>query len=109
MSLWRPEAEMQKHMPWMLLAQLLTATTFVVLYAAGFAANATLRSACFYALFMGLFGQVMTLVLYVVQPLPPGLAVKWFVTGIAQSIVLGVIVCYAYKPKPAEAKVTSNQ
>ncbi|HEY6169230.1 MAG TPA: hypothetical protein VI454_14400 [Verrucomicrobiae bacterium] len=100
MSLWRPEAEMQAHMPWMSLAQLLAATTFVVLYAAGFASTATVRSAAFYGLFMGLFSQVMTLVLYTVQPMPPGLAVKWFVTGIAQNVVLGVIVFFAYKPKP---------
>ncbi len=104
MSLWRPEADMQKHMPWLMLGQLLCAATFVVLYAVGFAATATVRCAAIYGLFMGLFSQVNTLVLYAVQPLPPDLAVKWFVAGTAQAVLLGVLVFFAYKPKAAVAQ-----
>jgi len=101
MNLWRSEEEMTAHMGWMLLGQFLIAATFVVLWAKGFAAEATLRCACLYGLFMGLFSQAMTLIFYVVEPLPGHLAAKWFIAGIIQSILMGVLVHFAYKPKPA--------
>lgn len=104
MSLWRTEAEMQSHMGWLLLGQLVAAATFVVLWAQGFAATARLRCACAYGLFMGLFGQAATLVTFAVQPLPASIAVKWFASGLVQGVLLGLLVFYVYKPKPEEAK-----
>lgn len=104
MSLWRPEGEMQQHMGWLMLGQFLAAATFVVLWAKGFAATAHLSCACLYGLFMGLFSQATTLITYAVQPFPPGLAVKWFIAGVAQGVLLGVITFFVYKPKPEEGK-----
>jgi len=104
MSLWRTEAEMQAHMGWLMLGQFLIAATFVVLYAKGFAAMACIRCACLYGLFMGLFSQAMTLITYVVQPFPGSLAVKWFIAGVAQGVLMGVLVFLVYKPKPEEGK-----
>ena len=48
---------------------------------------------------MGLFSQANTLITYAVQPIPPGLAMKWFVSGAAQGVVLGMLVFLVYKPK----------
>jgi len=104
MSLWRPEAEMVSHMGWLLLGQFLAAATFVVLWAKGFAATARLGCACLYGLFMGLFSQANTLVTYAVQPFPASLAVKWFIAGLAQGVLLGVLVFSVYKPKQEEGK-----
>ena len=70
-SLWRPEAEMQRRMGWLMLGQLLAAVTFVVIWSKGFPATASLGGACLYGLFMGGFGQATTLVTYAVQPFPP--------------------------------------
>src|SRR6185295_2623468 len=100
MSLWRTEAEMQAHLGWMLLGQFLMAATFVVLYAKGFAGMACPGCACLFGLFMGLFSQAMTLITYVVQPFPGSLAAKWFVAGVVQGVLMGVLVFYVYKPKP---------
>jgi hypothetical protein len=104
MNLWRPETEMQAHMGWLMLGQFLFATTFVVLWAQGFAATARLGCACLYGIFMGVFSQATTLVTYAVQPLPADIAVKWFVPGVAQGALMGVIVFFIYKPKAAEAE-----
>lgn len=104
MSLWRPEAEMQGHMGWLMLGQFIIAATFVVLYAKGFAGMACLRCACLYGLFMGLFSQATTLITYAVQPFPASLAVKWFVAGVVQGLLMGVIVFFVYKPKPDDGK-----
>ncbi len=99
-SLWRPEADSMNYFPILLLGQLLAVVTFVVLWAQDFAAKQCLKCACLFGLFMGLFGQATTLILYAVQPLPPGIAVKWFLAGLAQGVLMGVLAFFVYKPKP---------
>ncbi|NBV21284.1 MAG: hypothetical protein EBS05_05100 [Proteobacteria bacterium] len=100
-SLWRTEAEMQKHMGWLMAGQFLAAVAFTMLWAKGFAATACLRCGVLYGLFMGLFGQANTLITYAVQPLPSEIAVKWFLANTLQGILLGVLVFFVYKPLPA--------
>src|SRR5262249_41183772 len=67
MSLWRPEKEMQSYMGWMILGQFLMAAIFVLLWAQGFAAKGTLKCACLYGLFLGLFSEGNTFIFYAVQ------------------------------------------
>jgi hypothetical protein len=52
---------------------------------------------------MGLFTQANTLITYAVQPLPGGIAVKWFVSGAVQGVLLGLLVHCVYKPKASGA------
>jgi hypothetical protein len=82
-ALWRPEAEMQKFMGWLVLGELLAAITATTLWARGFAAKACPLCAVMFGLFMGLFMQANTLITYAVQPIPGSLAVKWFIAGCA--------------------------
>ncbi len=96
-SLWRPETEMK--IGWMMLAQLLFASTFVIIWSRSGASVPTLGTSCLYGLTMGLLSQSMTLVTYSVQPLPADLAVKWFVAGLAQATLMGVLVFLVGKPK----------
>ena len=100
-SLWRPEAEMQKFFGWLMLGQLLATVTFVLLWAKGFAEKATPVCPVIYGTVMGLFCQANTLITYAVQPLPGSIAVKWFVAAIAQGVLMGLLVSFVYKPKPA--------
>lgn len=104
MSLWRPAAEMQSRFGWLMLGQFLAAATFVIVYAKGFAAMNCLRCACRFGLFMGLFKESVTLITYAVQPFPPDIAVKWFVAGVVQGLLMGGLVFFVYKPKPEEGK-----
>src|ERR1051325_358085 len=98
MSLWRPEAEMKAHMPWLFLGQAIAAVAFVVLWSKGFPATASLGGACLYGVFMGLFIQSGTLVTYAVQPFPAGVAVKWFCSGVVQGALLGLLAWVVYRP-----------
>ena len=56
-----------------------------------------------FGLFMGLFFEANTLVAYFSQPLPGGIAAKWFAANVAQAVLAGIIVFYTYKcPPPGE-------
>jgi len=100
-ALWRTDAEMQKHFGWLMLGQLLATTTFVVLWAKGFAGNGCRVCAVMFGLCMGLFSQATTLITYAVQPLPGIIAAKWFIAALVQGVLLGLLVSMVYKPKAA--------
>jgi len=98
-QLWRSDAEMHARFGWMLAAQLLWAITFVLLWTR-WADTAHLSCAVGYGFLMGLFSGVWAIVMYVVVPMPCAIAAKWFFAGIVQSILVGLVTFYVYKPKP---------
>ncbi len=103
-ELWRPEDEMSssRYMGWLHAGHALAAVTFTMLWAVGFAAPGTKVScAVKFGLFMALFSQAHTLITYGVQPVPLDIIVKWFLGGIVQGILVGLVVFYTYKPREA--------
>jgi hypothetical protein len=96
-AIWRPDNEMQAHFCWMLFAQFLCAATFVIIWAKG-VGGGSIKCGFFFGLLMGLFQQVWAIVDYVVLPMPGELAVKWFCSGLAQAILLGIVTALVYKP-----------
>ena len=108
MSLWRPEADMQAHMAWLMLGQFIFAATFATLWAKGFAATGCFRCACIYGAFMGLASQATTLITYAVQPFPAEIAVKWFLSGVAQGVLMGLLVRAVYRPAAAKSGDSSG-
>ena len=99
-SLWRPEAEMMAHMPWMLFAQFLAAAAFTMIFAACVAEKRCISCSIKYAVCMGVFSGAGQLMTYAVEPYPGSLVAKWFCAGIVQAVLLGVIVHKVYKPMP---------
>ncbi len=100
-ELWRTDPEMQQRFHWMLLAQLLNAAAFTVIWAKGFAGR-SLATGGFFGLCMGLAVQAWAIAFFVVTPLPGAIAAKWFFSGLAQAIFLGVIIAAIYRPRPAK-------
>jgi hypothetical protein len=101
-ALWRPEAEMETRMAWMFFAEFICAGSFMVVWALGFAG----RSVCtgiLVGLVLGLFEQVWAIVNFVVMPMPGELAAKWFVSGLAQVVLLGVAAALIYRPRAVTA------
>ena len=96
-AIWRPEEEMHTRIQWMFVAQFLSATTFVIIWAKGFAGG-TVGTGVVFGLLMGLFQAIWVLVNYVLIPMPGDLAVRWFFSGLAQAMVLGIVVSLVYKP-----------
>jgi hypothetical protein len=100
--LWRPETEMHTHICWMFLAQFLIVATFVIIWAKGFAGR-SIGAAISFGLLMGVFQQTWAIILFVVMPLPGELAVKWFIGGLVQAVLLGIVTSLVYKVEPSSA------
>lgn len=98
--LWRPESEMHTHFCWMLVAQFLIVATFVIVWAQGFAGR-SIGAAVSFGLLMGVFQQTWAIILFVVMPLPAELAIKWFLAGLVQAVLLGIVTSLVYKPAPS--------
>ena len=47
---------------------------------------------------MGLFAQAQTLIMYAVAPFTLEIVWKWFVAGVLQGVLLGVVTHLVYKP-----------
>lgn len=99
-SIWRPEAEMNSLMYGMYIAQAIAAVTFVLIWALGFAGGGIGKGVLF-GLLMGLFQQIWAIVNWVIIPMPCELATKWFVSGLAQAILIGIATALIYRPRAA--------
>jgi hypothetical protein len=97
-SLWRPAEEMRTVQHWIFLAQLICVATFVIVWAKGFAGRG-LAMGIVFGLLMGMSQQIWAIINYVAMPVPGALAAKWFLGGVAQSILLGIVTALIYKPK----------
>lgn len=97
-ALWRPEAEMQTRFLWMLGAQLLCSVAFMYIWARTGWRRRSVGDGAVFGFWMGLFQQIMSIVLYVVTPMPLGLATKWFLAGVLQTVLLGALAALVYKP-----------
>jgi hypothetical protein len=96
-ALWRTEGEMNRRIAWMFFAQFLCALTFVLIWAQGFPGR-SIGTAVGFALLIGLFQQVWAIVDYVVIPMPGSIAAKWFFSGLAQAVLLGIVTASVYRP-----------
>ena len=105
MNLWRPEEDMQKHFPFLLAGQALVSLMFVLIWA--HADIKTLARGCAFGLCMGLARESSTLIAYFSQPIPAAIAVKWFVAGAVEGILMGALVFFVYGSKPTAARPTT--
>ena len=101
-SIWRPETEMHTRICWMFFAQFLIVATFVIVWAKGFAGG-SMGTAVTFGLLMGVFQQTWAMILFVVLPMPAELAVKWFIGGLVQAVLLGIVTSLVYKPAQPSA------
>jgi hypothetical protein len=101
MNLWRSEAEMTKHMGWMFLGQLLWSVAFVVIWSRCFPAMNSIGGSTLYGLLMGMFMESNSLIMYCVQPMPGDLIAKWIFAGLAQGVLMGILVHFVARPRAA--------
>ena len=97
-AIFRPEAEMGSYLPCLIFAQIVCATSFVVVWAMGFAGR-SVGTGVVYALLMGVFQQTWVIVNYAVFPISGDLAVKWYFSGLVQAVLIGITTALVYRPR----------
>ena len=103
-KLWRAEADMKSHVSGIFLGQFIVAIAFTMLWARIALGGAGLPCAIALGFFLGLAYSGGVVIQGAVQPLPGGLVTKWIASGIAQSILVGAVLFFVYRPaKPAPA------
>lgn len=95
--LWRPSEEMRTFQNWIILARVIAVVTFVLVWAIGFAGRGIVTGMVF-GLLMGMSQHVWAIINYVAMPVPGPLAAKWFVGGVVEGVVLGLVTALLYKP-----------
>ena len=94
---WRPEAEMAAKMWIMFVTAAVFCFFFVYLFAKGCEGKGVAEGARFGAI-IGLFVMFSSYDWYVILPIPSSLALKWFLSGMVASVIMGVIAAMVYKP-----------
>jgi hypothetical protein len=102
-QLFRAQADAQGYFGWMLLAHVLVAGAYVWIYERGISPD---RPWLGQGLRFGIAVAVLTavptyLIYYAVQPLPGALVVKQIVLDAIGIVILGVIVAWLYRRRPA--------
>jgi hypothetical protein len=97
-NLFRPEADAQQYLPWMLLAHVVMAGAFAWIYARGAEAKPWLGQGLRYGLAIALLTVVpMYTIYYAVQPMPGMAVVKQIVFDGILLLLLGAVIAFLYR------------
>ncbi len=97
-NLFRPEAESQQYLPWMLIAHVIMAGAFVWIYARGAEAKPWLSQGVRFGLATALLTAVPTyMIYYVVQPMPVALVVKQIIFATVLLLILGAVAAFMFR------------
>jgi hypothetical protein len=100
-SVWRPQADMESKMWIMFVTGAVFAFFFCYVFARGYEGKGLVEGARYGAI-IGLFFSVpQAYDSYVIYPIPYSLALKWFVSGVAVCVVMGLVAAAVYKPARA--------
>ncbi len=98
----RPEEEMQGKMWIHFVTGLFFSFFFVFIFTKGYE-NKGIMEGARYGLYIGLLMALPAAYdSYAVYPIPYGYAFQWFLYGMIQTIILGVVAALLYKPKAAK-------
>jgi len=97
----RSEAEMNSNMWIVWVLDLVWAFFFTFFFAKGYEGKGIMEGLRF-GFYMGLFwALVSSYQSYAFVPMPGYLALQWFIFGMIQMLILGVVAALVYKPKGA--------
>ncbi len=99
--LWRPMEEMNRLM-WMgWLTGLVWSFLFVYIFAKGYEGRGIMEGVR-YGLLIGVFFSLpMSLGTYMSMPITGGIATAWFLYGVIEITILGILAAWLYKPAAA--------
>lgn len=97
-SLWRSQQEMMGMMWMNYLVELIWAFIFVYVFAKGYEGKGWLEGLRFGLIIGVFFSLPMSIGTYVTQPFPFNLALYWFIFGVIDSMIIGIVASLIYKP-----------
>jgi hypothetical protein len=92
--LWRPEAEMGKFMPGMMLGKFLVALFFAWIFLHGYKGKGVMEGFRF-GLLIGGYSAGGNLIMYAVAPYDCSITCSWIVAGLAQGVIGGIVATFA--------------
>jgi hypothetical protein len=102
--LFRPEADAQGYLPWMVIAHVILAGAFVWIYSRGVETRPWPSQGARFGIAVALLTVVPTYIIYyVVQPMPGGMVVRQIVYDTILVVLLGLLVAWIYRV-PGEAR-----
>ena len=100
-QVFRSMEEMQSKMWIMWVADLVWSFFFVFIFVKGYQ-NKGIMEGIRYGVYIGIFVSfVFAYQSFAMLPLPYSLTFEWFITGLIQCIILGIVAAVIYKPKEA--------
>ncbi len=107
-ALWRPEQEMNSMMWMMWLSGLIIAFIFVYIFAKGYEGKGIMEGIRFGVLIGIFFSIPMSLGSFAMISMPGALAISWFIWGVIEYTLLGIVTALIYKPVSAPATKTAT-
>lgn len=99
-EIFRNMEEMNSRMWVMWITDFLWVYFFIFIFVKGYE-NKGIMEGMKYGLYIGIFvSLVFSYQSYVIYPIPYSLAFQWFIYGLIQCVLLGVVAALVYKPKP---------
>ena len=100
----RPQAVLNSTMWVRLFTELVWSFFFTFIFVKGYESKGIMEGVK-YGIYMGLFYSfVFAYQSYWMYPLPYSLALQWFIFGLIQCVILGILAAMIYKPKPSESQ-----
>lgn len=97
-GIYRPEAEQQARMIWMLLGHLFMSVAMVVLYRKGREDKPWAGQGLRFGLWLGMFAAIgVYMIYYVVLPLPEILVIRQAVYDTINLMIMGLVVAFVYR------------
>jgi hypothetical protein len=100
-SVWRPGPDMESKMWIMFVTGAVFAFFFCYVFARGYEGKGLAEGARYGAIIGLFFGVPQAYDSYVIYPIPYSLALKWFLSGLAVCVIMGLVAAALYKPAKA--------
>jgi hypothetical protein len=108
-DLWRAADEMKSNMWIGGIGDLVWSFLFVYIFSKGYEAKGWLEGLR-YGVIIGLFLYIpMALGSYTVMPIPFSLSVYWFICGLIQITIVGIVAALIYRPAKAARKAAAKK
>ena len=97
-GLWRPQAETEALIHWILIANAIMAVAFSMIFAKGYE-NRGLGEGLRFGLLIGIFLGSVNLIFYAVQPSTLNLTIITFLADVGMTVASGLALAAGYKPE----------